>query len=318
MKLGLFSGEQLIAQHAIDTCTFDAPKDAFLSAQSFASEQLMLLDHGKLKLSGVGLAMAGVIDSTNGVLTETANLQRWHRRDFLNVLKQVFDCHTYVINDATAAAVGEASQIAQIAGSLALVTLGTGVGSGIVINGQPWNGAHQCGGEIGHAPIEFGANARMCGCGKPGHVEAYCGAAGIVQTALELMARFPEKSSPLRDKKTISPLDIYEAAEIDDWVARQTIDWTGFYIGRALSLLAHTIDPAIILIGGAINFGGKGSAIGRRFLDNIRSEFARVSLHQLETQTVIEFASLGNRAGLFGAASFAFTNLKSSVSEHVR
>lgn len=318
MKLGLFAGDQLLALHAFDTCTFTNPEDAFASALEFVRTHFASMDCGACSLTAVGLAMAGVIEGSDGVLEETANLQRWHRRKFLKGLEDVFQCQSYIINDATAAAVGEASQLLHGGSSMALVTLGTGVGSGIVIDGRPLNGAHQCGGEIGHAPIEFGEEARSCGCGKRGHVEAYCGASGIVQTARELIARHPEKNSILVSQAKISPLDIFHAAEKDDWVARQTIDWTGFYVGRAISLLAHTVDPAVILIGGAINFGGANSLVGQQFLKAIREEFARVSLTQLEKQTVIEFATLGNRAGLYGAANFALNNLKSIVPDHVR
>lgn len=318
MKMGLFTGEQLLAQHAIDTCTFENPEDAFVSALEFVHEQRERLELSSFDLSAVGLAMAGVIAGRDGVLEETANLQRWHRRKFLKGLEDVFQCQSFIINDATAAAVGEASQLPDDAGSMALVTLGTGVGSGIVIDGSPLNGAHQCGGEIGHAPIEFADDARLCGCGKRGHVECYCGAAGIVQTAQELMTRHPDKISTLRTNTNLSPFHIFQGAENGDWAARQTIDSTAIYLGRAVSLLAHTVDPAVILIGGAINFGGPGSPIGRQFLDNVRSEFAKVSLTQLEKQTIIEFAALGNRAGLYGAANFALNNLKSPVSDHVR
>ncbi len=190
---------------------------------------------------------------------------------------------------------------------MVFITIGTGVGGGIVIDGEPIKGAHGCAGEIGHMPVDVSESARACGCGRYGHVETYCGAAGIVQTASELLSA-TDKPSLLREIG-LSPLAIKHAADQGDEVALETVRVTARYLGQAISLLAHVVDPDVVLLGGAINFGGNETRTGKWFLEAIRQECELRSLVQVGTQIEIDFAKLGSDAGMFGAAQFATAQL---------
>ncbi len=304
IKLGLFHQRELIARDLITTAQFASPGHAFESAKEFVRQSLTNQGQSLDALTSIGLAMAGVLDDEGAELTETANLQRWHGIDFRRDLAKVFKKPVAVLNDANAAALGESVHGQHPTDSLALLTLGTGIGGGIVIDGHPLPGKHYCGGEVGHIAIEFGDDARRCGCGRPGHLEAYAGAAGVVQTAGELLAQDHVKSL-LPRHKSITPIDITRAAQQGDAIALEVIDRTAIHLGRATATLAQIVDPSVVLLGGAMNFGGSDTPTGTRFLDVIRGEVARLTLVQVSENLKIDFATLGNDGGVFGAAHFA-------------
>lgn len=300
VKLGLLRDDRLVARDQVSTGECESPADAFRHARSFAVESLRNCDASLDDLRAVGLAMAGVIDEATATLMETANLHSWHGIGFLNELAGVFKKPVAVINDANAAALGESVYGTHRTGSLTLLTLGTGVGGGIIVGGRPVNGSHGCGGEIGHVTLDHGDQARMCGCGRPGHLEAYVGAAGIVQTAIEL-TRQGDLSTDLTSE-TLTPHTIAEAAEVGDPVAIETIRRTGIHLGRAIAMLAHIADPDVVLLGGAVSFGGHRTEAGRCFLKTVQDETIRSSLVQIGSKLKIDFATLGNDAGMLGAA----------------
>ncbi|MCD0461460.1 ROK family protein [Roseiconus lacunae] len=304
VKLGLLQGEQIIARTSILTNEYDQPRDAFIQARRFAEQALTSAGYQFEQLQAVGLAMAGVIDEATATLMETANLRAWHGIGFYRELQSVFGKPVAVINDANAAALGEACYGEHPADSLTFLTLGTGVGGGVIVGGRPINGEHGCGGEIGHVTIEYGSDARRCGCGKPGHLEAYAGAGGIVRSAQELLAESSQESL-MREIDDLTSEKIADAAEAGDKIASQVVRQTAIYLGRAISMLAHIADPDVVLLGGAVTFGGHATSTGRGFLRSIREENARLSLQQIGTTIEINFASLGNDAGMLGAARHA-------------
>lgn len=309
VKVGLLQDRQLIARCNFSTADCQHPKDVFRQAQSFASEHLAAHHANLDDVHAVGLAMAGVIDDATATLMETANLHDWHGIEFLYALGEVFDKPVAVVNDANAAALGEFYYGDHRGDSLTLLTLGTGIGGGIILGGQPLNGNHGCGGEIGHITIDHGPQARMCGCGKPGHLEAYAGAAGIVQTATELLTA-TDQPSLLRELDQFSPVNLWQAAEQNDAIALQTIQQTAIYLGRAIAILSQIADPAVVLLGGAVTFGGVDSPTGKRFLQWISDEMLQRSLVQSGTKLMIDFATLGNDAGMLGAAQHALQSAR--------
>ena len=307
VKLGLLRGHELIARRQVSTSNCDKPSDAFVQAREFAEETLKPYGASLEDLQSVGLAMAGVIDEATATLMETANLRSWHGIGFYQELAKVFRRPVAVINDANAAALGEAIHGQHAADSLAFLTLGTGIGGGIIVAGRAINGSHGCGGEIGHVTIEHGPDVRRCGCGRDGHLEAYAGAGGIVQTAHERLMKTTDPSR-LREANSISPQLIAEAAELGDEIAIETVRQTGVYLGRAIAMLAQIADPAVVLLGGAVTFGGQKTNTGRLFLNTIRDETVRLSLVQTGSTLEIDFATLGNDAGMLGAAHHARQN----------
>lgn len=311
VKFGLLNGDDLIARDQVLTAECDQPADAFRYGKQFLGSVLSQIGATEEDLDSVGLAMAGVIDESLATLKESANLHAWHGISFYRELKGVFNKPVAVINDANAAALGESAFGQQRSSSMALLTLGTGIGGGLIIAGKPVPGSHGCGGEIGHVPIDFSDHPRPCGCGRPGHLEAYCGAAGIVLTAKQQLSTSSE-TSLLRDVEILTPEAISHAAESGDRISRETIRRTGVYLGRAISVLSQIADPSLVLLGGAINFGGSRAEAGRLFLETIRSESVRLSLVQAGEGLEIDFATLGNDAGLLGAAHHARNQIVSA------
>ena len=313
VKLGLLRGDELIARERITTANCEKPGDAFRQAKAFACS--VLGDRGATlaDLTAVGLAMAGVIDEETATLMETANLHSWHGIGFHQELARVFEKPVAVINDANAAALGESAFGEHRTDSLSFLTLGTGIGGGIIVGGKPINGSHGCGGEIGHVTIDHEANARCCGCGRQGHLEAYAGAAGIVQTSLEIIES-SQRTSSLSDAEDLTPQVIAIAAEEGDEVAIETVRQTAVHLGRAIAMLSHIADPSVVLLGGAVTFGGNQTKTGQAFLKTIHEEAVRLSLVQTGSSLKIDFATLGNDAGMLGAARHARQTARSSKS----
>ena len=153
-------------------------------------------------------------------------------------------------NDANAAAVGEMTYgAAKGMKDFIMITLGTGVGSGIVIDGQVLYGHDGFAGELGHTCAVRGG--RLCGCGKQGCLEAYCSAIGVARTAVEWLDQHPDEPSLLRLRENITSKDVYEAAKAGDHAAKEIFDYTGSILGRSFAdFIAFSAPEAIVLFGG--------------------------------------------------------------------
>lgn len=173
---------------------------------------------------------------------------------FVELLKKRFPEYEYVAltNDANAAAIGEMIYGgAKNMKNFVMYTLGTGVGSGIVVNGDLVYGHDGFAGECGHTTLIPGG--RLCGCGALGHLEAYCSAPGMKRTAFELIAKYNANDSKLADKsfKELDSKMIFDAAEAGDKVALEVFELTGKYLGQGLADTVHVLSPeAIFLFGG--------------------------------------------------------------------
>ena len=189
---------------------------------------------------------------------------------------------------------------------MALVTLGTGIGCGVVVKGSPYGGDHGCAGELGHIAIRFGSDALPCTCGSRGHLESYAGASGVIARLRRELADLDPLQIPanlLADDLT--PKEISEAAEQGFEPCRRVIHETAQLVGQAAGMLGQVIDPAVILLGGAMTFGGPKSKMGEFFLQSVRDTVQETTLVQVGGNVIIDFASLGNDAGLLGAAMVA-------------
>ena len=196
---------------------------------------------------------------------------------------------------------------------MVLLTLGTGVGGGIIIDDLSIEGANSHGAEVGHIVIDTGPDARMCGCGQRGHLEAYASATALVQRTIEAMGE-PEtgKQTLLRQRigeaSPLSALMVSEAATEGDEFAISMVRETARYLGRGIDLLAHIIDPAAFILGGAMNFGGSSTVLGKQFLSDVKDEVTKRVFPVLGQKLVVDFAKLGSEAGLVGAAGLARAN----------
>lgn len=309
IKLGVVDNEgKTIATSRIDT---EPSAGYHLGLKRISAAVDQLLEKAKIQRSDVariGLGVPGIINLAEGRLINAPNLQSWSNVLIRDDLANLTKFSVTLCNDANAAAFGEfwigAGRVHE---SLVLITLGTGVGGGIVLHGRPLSGAHDFGGEFGHLILDPSPKAWMCGCGRPGHIEAYCGTAGIKRRVLEMLKEDQQSTltTLIRTKKDFSPRDIYDAAVAGDAVAKDVILETAQYLATAITSMLHLIDPEVVLIGGAVTFGGAGDKIGELFINGIRQEVRSRILAVLADKFKIEYATLGAAAGYIGAAGVA-------------
>jgi len=270
------------------------------------NEQLNL---GEGAVAGIGLGAPGPMDVPSGKLVAPPQLPTWWGFGIRDALAKLTGLPVVFLNDANAAAYGEFwLGTSEKATSMLLLTLGTGIGGGIVHEGELINGVNSFGGECGHALVDPSPSAQLCAWGGGrGHLEAYASASGIaVRTRQRLLdgARSSLRNLQGGDSELTS-LRIYEAALAGDPLALEMIDDTARWLGIGITTFVHTLDPGVVVLGGAMDFGGAGSPLGERFLSAVREEFKRHTFDYVYKGTTIQFAKLGADAGYLGAAGYA-------------
>ncbi|MFH1921170.1 MAG: ROK family protein [Planctomycetota bacterium] len=265
----------------------------------------------------VGLGSPGTMDIPAGKLVDPVNLKGEGWRGFYIRDRLSAHCGKPVAfaNDAAAAAYGEFwIGSGRDFHSMVLLTLGTGIGCGIIIGGVSVDGENSHGAECGHIIIDCAEDARVCGCNQPGHLEAYASATAVIKRTEEalkagrvssLSARIEQEESKAEKERKGVPELIFEEATSGDELSLELVLETARYLGIGVVSLMHTIDPNGVLLGGAMTFGGHETALGRRFLARIKEEVRRRAFEVLAERTVIDFASLGGDAGYIGAAGIA-------------
>lgn len=208
-----------------------------------------------------------------------------------------------VTNDANAAALGEMTYgVARGMKNFIMITLGTGVGSGIVVDGKIVYGSDGFAGELGHAIVDRSAQARSCGCGRAGCLETYCSATGVARTA-RIMLEKSDKPSPLRDidPEKITSLDVYNAAEQGCEIAKEIFEYTGTILGRACANYALFNAPEAFVF-----FGGLTKA-GHWIMDPIEKAYNDDILNIYKGQAKLLVSTLkGSEAGVLGASALGW------------
>lgn len=264
-------------------------------------------------ISRAGLGAPGPLSLGDGILLNPSNLPAWHNFPVRRALENALDKPVSFLNDANAAALGEFWIGAGAAEkSLAFITLGTGVGGGLISEGQLINGTNSFGSEVGHIVVDSRSDARLCvwGGGR-GQLEAYASASAVAaQANLGIQAGVKSRLSEIRahaahGPRAVTSRDVYEAALEGDDFAMQLIDETAFYLGIGVTCVVHMVDPGLVLLGGAMNFGGSESPIGKRFLERVIAEFEQRTFPNVFAGTKIGFAKLAGDAGYIGAAACA-------------
>jgi glucokinase len=289
----------------------EVAKGAEDAASRMGKAVLRAIEEAKLKpsdIARVGLGSPGSMDIPAGKLLAPVNLKGWNDFPLRDRVAHYCGLPVSFENDANAAAYGEYWVGAGKAHhSLVLLTLGTGIGSGIIIGDTIVRGEHSHGGECGHMTINCGDDAMLCNCGQRGHLEAYASANGVIRRARRGLSNGTKTTlaDRLASGAELTPLLLSKEAENGDAFAMNLILETARYLGIGIVNILHTIDPNIVLLGGAMTFGGDNSAIGRRFLEAVRSEVRSRAFSVLAERTVIDFATLGGDAGYIGAAGIA-------------
>lgn len=250
---------------------------------------------GITELSGIGIGVPGPVNR-EGLLLRCANLG-WGVFSVADEIKKLTGLHNIKVeNDANVAALGEMWKGGGRGYTdMILVTLGTGIGGAIIINGSIYSGNNGAAGEIGHMTISQDEK-EMCGCGNYGCLEQYASATGIVRIA-ERALKETRLNTPLVSGQ-FTTREIVEAAKNGDDFSLMVIDEFARYLGVALSNVANVINPQAFIIGGGVSKGGS------IIIDNVRKYFKKYSMYALK-DTDFRLAELGNKAGIYGCVKMA-------------
>ncbi|MDY2699216.1 MAG: ROK family glucokinase [Lachnospiraceae bacterium] len=292
VKLGLFDTEgNLLDKWEIPTRTEEEGShilpDVADSIKSKISEKQIAIED----IAGAGVGAPGPIDG-EGVVHKAVNLG-WGTLSIKNTLEDLIHLPVMAGNDANVAALGEMWKGGgQGSRNLILVTLGTGVGGGIIIDGKILTGSTGAGGEIGHIHVQDG-ETETCGCGNRGCLEQYSSATGITRLANKRLAE-SDKQSVLRQGE-VSAKTVFDAVKEKDELALEVAEEFGKYLGNALAVIATVVNPEAIVIGGGV------SKAGEILLDYIKPYYEK-NVFQGSRDVKFALATLGNDAGIYGAA----------------
>jgi glucokinase len=309
IKLGLVDDAgHTLAYHSMRTEQEKGAEDASLRIAKTVQQMIREASVDQEDVSCAGIATPGPMDIPSGMILRPGNLPGWWDFPIRDRVSHHLGLPVAFANDANAAAYGEywrgAGEKYQ---SIVLLTLGTGIGGGIIIGDTLIEGEHSCGSECGHILINPADDAPMDSLGKRGSLESYCNATAVIDRALTALGSASVSSLARRRAAgdAITPRIIAQEAEHGDEVARQSIMETAYWLAIGIVSLIHTIDPDAVLLGGAMTFGGDDSPVGREFLETIRKVVRPRLLEPLRDTVKIEFASLGGDAGYIGAAGLA-------------
>lgn len=298
IKGGLVSGEgKILVEEKLPT-EADRGVDHVIGRMASLIDSLEKKSNGKA-VGGVGIGVPGQVNFKEGTVTEPPNLPGWGVVPVKAALEERTGKNVYIDNDANVAALGEfAYGAGQGCSEMLMVTLGTGVGGGLVLNGHIYRGAVGGAGEFGHMIID--TDGPICGCGRKGCIEAFVGTAGILNRMHEQLTSGRDSLLNRMDEEKVTPKDISDAAERGDTVASKVLRDTGLYLGVGLGNVANLLNLERIVVGGGI------AQAGELLLDAARLKLGEVA-HTVSREIInVVPAKLGNKAGLVGAAYLAF------------
>lgn len=294
VKIGLFTTEgELLDKWEIPTRKEDG--GAYILNDVAASVEAKLAEKNIAKedVAGAGIGVPGPTLDT-GYVSICVNLG-WKDKNPANELSELLSIPVKAGNDANVAALGE---MWKGGGEgyldVVLLTLGTGVGGGIIINGEIAPSHRGVGGELGHITVNPDEEA-TCNCGNHGCLEQYASATGVVRIANKLLVASKEESS-LRTLETVTAKDVFDAAKAGDHLAVEAVEVLGKYLGLVVANVALTVDPDVFVIGGGV------SKAGQVLIDVITKYYHNFAKIIGDNKAKVVLAKLGNDAGIYGAA----------------
>ena len=298
VKIGIFTDDgKLLDKWEIPTRTDEGGMYILSDIAESVEDRRVEMGIEKKDVLGVGMGVPGPVRA-DGTVLRCVNLG-W---GIFNVEEELSKLTGYVVkagNDANMAALGEMWQGGGKGHrNIVMVTLGTGVGGGIIINGKMISGVNGAGGEIGHICVNDSETGK-CGCGNTGCLEQYTSATGIVRSA-NILLNTTDKPSKLRTVQYISAKEIFDAAKDGDELAASLVENHGKVLGKALAQIACVVDPEIFVIGGGV------SRAGDILIDTTKKYFLEYAFHACRT-TQFALATLGNDAGIYGGACSIIT-----------
>jgi glucokinase len=293
VKLGLFDiNGTVVDKWEIPTRTENGGEKILPDIAASIKEKMAEKKISKDDVAGVGVGVPGPVDGA-GIVHKAVNLG-WGELNLKKELEALLDgMKVEGGNDANVAALGEMWKGGgQGHKSLVAVTLGTGVGGGVIVDGKILTGATGAGGEIGHIHVEDN-ETEACGCGNHGCLEEYASATGITRLANRAL-KASAKESVLRQGE-VSAKTVFDAVKAGDGLAIEVAQQFGEYLGKGLGVIASILNPEIFVIGGGV------SKAGNILFDYIQPSFQRTVFHACR-DTEFALATLGNDAGIYGAA----------------
>lgn len=298
VKLGFFTVEgELLDKWEIVTRKEDNGKNILSDVAESMEQKLQERKITKDEVVGVGIGVPGPVKD-DGTVLRCVNLG-WGVFNVEQEFEKIFGLPVKVGNDANMAALGEMWQGGGKGyHSIVMVTLGTGVGGGIIINGKMLSGANGAGGEIGHICMDE-TETEVCGCGKKGCLEQYTSATGVVRLATRALQEC-DTPSKLRELDSITAKDVFDFAKQGDDLAVRIVEKHGMILGKAMATIACVCDPEAFVIGGGV------SRAGDILLENTMKYYKQYVFHAC-SETKFVLATLGNDAGIYGCAEAILT-----------
>lgn len=293
VKCGLFRTDgTMVEKWEIVTRTENSGEAIIPDIAETIGKKIEELHLDKADIDGVGIGVPGPVTDKGDVLC-AVNLF-WGFKELSKELSELTGLPAMAGNDANVAALGEAWKGAAAgAKDVILATLGTGVGGGIIINGKIISGHHGAGGEIGHANIDH-SETETCNCGNKGCLEQFASATGIVRMAKRELEASTD-ASVLRGRANLSAKAVLDAYKAGDALAVRVMEQVGEKLGGALAVFSCVVDPEIIVLGGGV------SRAGQPLIDCVQKYYKQYAFPTCK-ETLIVLASLGNDAGMYGAA----------------
>ncbi|GIN73570.1 glucokinase [Bacillus sp. J14TS2] len=303
IKLALISkAGEILTKWEIPTDKTDGGKGIFNDIKNAITEKLAELQIPYEALKAAGVGAPGPVDTEKGILDGAVNIGWKDNFPLRDLMQAALHIPVVIENDANVAALGEMWRGAGSgAKDLICITLGTGVGGGVIVKGDIIHGANGAAGEIGHI-TSVPRNGYMCNCGKTGCLETVASATGIVRTAKDHLAIY-EGDSILKEKLQasgdLSAKDIFDAAKAGDALAKETVGELADHLGLALANIGSTLNPEKIVVGGGV------SKAGEFLINEIKQAFVRYAFKPVAQSTEIVLAQLDNDAGIVGAGWLA-------------
>ncbi|HEX8847168.1 MAG TPA: ROK family glucokinase [Pyrinomonadaceae bacterium] len=252
------------------------------------------------RIRAVSVVVPGTVRVEEGVVTKAPNVPSLNGFRLAAALESELQWPAVLENDANAAAVGEMWQgVGRGHKSIIMITLGTGVGGGIILDGKLWRGIDGSAGELGHIGVEpFGGVA--CTCGSRGCLEVYASATAIVRMTREAQPRYPK--SPLHQSEDLTAKQVYESGLNGDELAVEVFRRMGIYLGVGLASLINIFNPEMIVIGGGVADGWD------LFISHVREQITERAFQVPARRALVVRAECGDDAGILGAAQIAFAH----------
>lgn len=248
-------------------------------------------------IESVGIGIPGIASAKTGEVIKCTNMG-WFHMPFREVFTRFLDKPVHIDNDANVAALAESvAGVSAGTSSSVFITIGTGIGSGIIMNGKIWSGAHHIGGELGHVIFDLGGV--KCTCGNNGCLERYCSATALIRIAREAVSEHPDSliiRSVNMNPDKIEAKTVFDAARAGDSLAIKVYQQFIDNLAQAIGSVVNLLDPEVIVLGGGV------SKAGDFLLDPLTKEYKKYVLFDDQPLPALKLAVLGSEAGIIGAA----------------